>query len=377
MSRVYLSPPDVGEEERHLLLDAFDSNWIAPVGPHIDAFERELAERVGVAHAVAVSSGTAALHLALLLLGVGGDDQVLIPTFTFVATANVVTYCGARPVLVDCDPSTWQLDVDLVAEELEARARRGQLPAAVIAVDLYGQTCDYGRLVPLCQEHGVALVEDAAEALGATNGGRPAGSFGVAGAFSFNGNKIVTTSGGGMLVSESEELARHARYLATQAREPAAYYEHIETGFNYRMSNLLAAIGRAQLRGLDPRMARRRQINESYRAAFAGLPGIGFMPRAEYGVGNSWLSCILVDPQEFGATAEQLRLALEAEDIEARPTWKPLHLQPLFAGAPMLGGGVAAGIFEKGLCLPSGSSLTNSDQERVVGVVKRVCMQDT
>ena len=372
MSRVYLSPPDVGDEERQLLLEALDSGWIAPLGPHVDMFEEELARRVGVAHAVALSSGTAALHLALLLVGVRPGDDVLVPTFTFVATANTASYIGARPVLVDCDAETWQMAPDLLAEELGARARRGALPRAVVAVDLYGQTADYGRLVPLCEEYGVALVEDAAEALGATHRGAAAGSFGAVGVFSFNGNKIITTSGGGMLVSSDGELARRARHLATQAREPEAHYEHIDLGFNYRLSNLLAALGVAQLRGLDRRMARRHAVNAAYRRALGAVPGISFMPRAAYGEPNDWLTCILVDADELGATPEDIRLALEAHDIESRPTWKPLHLQPLFAGAPVVGGAVSAGIFGRGLCLPSGSSLTDTDLERVVEVIEQL-----
>ncbi len=372
MSRVYLSPPDVGEEERRLLLEALDSGWIAPLGPHVDAFEAELAERVGVPYAVALSSGTAALHLALLLVGVGPGDDVLVPTFTFVATANAATYAGARPVLVDCDPGTWQLAPDLVAEELRRRARNGTLPKAVVAVDLYGQSADYERLAPLCEEYGVPLVEDAAEALGATYGEAAAGSFGAAGVFSFNGNKIITTSGGGMLVTRRRDIAERARHLATQAREPVVHYEHVDMGFNYRMSNLLAALGVAQLRGLDRRMARRHAINATYRTTLGALPGVGFMPRAPYGEPNDWLTCILVDPAEFGATRDDIRMALEEQDIEARPTWKPLHLQPLFAGTPTVGGAAAAAIFDRGLCLPSGSSLAPDDLDRVIGVVERL-----
>ena len=369
MSRVYLSPPDVGDEERRLLLEALDSGWIAPLGPHVDLFEHELAGRVGVANAVALSSGTAALHLALLLVGVRPGDDVLVPTFTFVATANTASYIGARPVLVDCDADTWQMSPDLLAEELAERARRGTLPRAVVAVDLYGQTADYDALEPLCAEYGLPLLEDAAEALGASHRGAAAGSFGAMGVFSFNGNKIITTSGGGMLVSRHAELTDRARHLATQAREPEAHYEHVDLGFNYRMSNLLAALGVAQLRGLDRRLARRHAVNAAYRSALGGLPGIGFMPRADYGEPNDWLTCILVEADEFGATPEDIRLALEAHDIEARPTWKPLHLQPLFAGTPTVGGSVAAWVFERGLCLPSGSNLSDADQQRVVEVI--------
>jgi len=372
MSRVYLSPPDVGDEERRAVVEAIDSGWIAPLGPHVDAFERDLAARIGVPHAVALSSGTAALHLAMLLVGVRSGDDVLVPTFTFVASASAALYIGARPVLVDCDPDTWQIAPDLVAEDLRSRARRGRLPTAVVAVDLYGQSADYGQLVPLCEEYEVPLIEDAAEALGATYRGAPAGSFGVAGVFSFNGNKIITTSGGGMLVSRSAALVERARHLATQAREPEAHYEHVDLGYNYRMSNLLAAIGVAQLQGLDRRMARRHAINEAYRGALGGVAGITFMPRADYGEPNDWLTCIRVDPDHYGVGREELRLALEAQDIEARPTWKPLHLQPLLVDNPVLGGGEAARIFEQGLCLPSGSSLSDTDLARVVEVIHRL-----
>jgi dTDP-4-amino-4,6-dideoxygalactose transaminase len=366
MTRIYLSPPEVGAEERRMLLDAFDSNWIAPVGPDIDAFERELAERVGAGHAVALSSGTAALHLALLLVGVGPGDDVLVPSFTFVATAAAVTYLGANPVLVDCSASNWTIDPDLVEAELAARARAGRLPSAVVTVDLYGQCADYDRLTALCDEYDLPLVADAAEALGATYRSRPAGSFGTAAVFSFNGNKIITTSGGGMLVADSAELVDRARYLATQARDPFPHYEHSVLGFNYRLSNLLAALGRAQLAGLDSRIDRRRVIDASYRSALGEVPGIEFMPVLPYGEPNWWLTCILVDPGRFGADREQIRLALESVDVESRPTWKPLHLQPVFEGAPTVGGAACAAIFERGLCLPTGSALSPADQARVV-----------
>ena len=372
MTRIYLSPPEVGDEERRMLLEAFDSNWIAPIGPDLDAFEAELAQRAGVGHAVALSSGTAGLHLGLLLAGVGPGDDVLVPSFTFIATAAAATYVGARPVFVDCSPANWTMDPALVAAELADRARHGRMPAAVITVDLYGQTADYDALTAICAEYEIPLIEDAAEALGATYRGRPAGSFGTAAVFSFNGNKIITTSGGGMLVSDSADLVDRARYLATQAREPVAHYEHLTLGFNYRMSNLLAALGRAQLRGLDSRIQRRHRINAMYREALKELPGIDFMPIADYGQPNWWLTCILIDPHLFGADREEIRLALEAEDIEARPTWKPLHLQPVFEGIPTVGGSASAAIFEHGLCLPTGSALTESELARVVATLRAV-----
>ena len=370
MTRVFLSPPEVGPEERRMLLEAFDSNWIAPLGPDVDAFEAEFATRVGVANAVALSSGTAALHLALRQVGVGPGDEVLVPSFTFVATAAAVVYQGAVPVFVDCSPDTWTMDPGLVADELDRRAASGRLPAAVVTVDLYGQCCDYDPLEEACTRHGVPLVEDAAEALGATYRGRPAGSFGRMGVFSFNGNKIITTSGGGMLVTGSAEEAAHTRFLATQARDPFPHYEHTTLGYNYRLSNLLAAVGRAQLAGLDSRITRRRRIRARYEEALGGLDGLAFMPLADYGESNHWLTCVTIDPDRFGADRETVRLALESHDIESRPTWKPLHLQPVFASHEVLGGAVCAGIFDHGLCLPTGSALSEADQDRVTDIVR-------
>ncbi len=372
MARIHLSPPDMSGRERDLLVGAFDSNWVAPVGPELEAFEKELADVVGVAHAVALSSGTAGLHLALLVLGVGPGDPVVIPSLTFAATANAATYVGADLRFVDVDPATWQLDPDLLAAELEDAAAAGRPVRAVIPVDLYGQCADYDRIAPLCEEHGALVVEDAAEALGATYRGRPAGGFGAAGIFSFNGNKIITTSGGGMLVSDDGDLVDRVRHLATQAREPAVHYEHRDIGFNYRMSNLLAALGRGQLEQLPAKVARRREINARYRAALGGIEGVGFMPDARYGEPTSWLTVMTVDPATAGTTPEAVRLRLEDDDIESRPAWKPLHLQPAFADVPMRGGAVAERIFATGLCLPSGSSLTDADQDRVIAIVHDV-----
>jgi len=367
--RIYLSPPDAGAEERDLLLDAFDSNWLAPLGPHVDAFERELAHRVGLEHAAALSSGTAALHLALQLVGVGAGDEVMVPTLTFVASANVVRYLGAEPVLVDADPTSWSIDVDLLATELYARARRGRLPGAVVSVDLLGGCPDYDALVAVCDDLEIPLVEDAAEALGASYRGRPAGSFGACAAFSFNGNKIITTSGGGMLVSRSQELIERARYLASQARQPVAHYEHVELGYNYRLSNLLAAVGRGQLMGLDDRIARRCQINARYRHAFESVEGIEMMPVGKGVAPNWWLSCVLIDRDVLGVGPEDVRRALEVHNVESRPVWKPLHLQPLYRGATAIGGSTAERVFANGLCLPSGSALSPGDQELIIGTV--------
>jgi pyridoxal phosphate-dependent aminotransferase EpsN len=373
--RIYLSPPHMSPEERRLLLDAFDSNWVAPLGPHVDAFEREMCARLAVGHAAALSSGTAGLHLALILLGVGPGDEVLISTLTFSATANAVVYCGASPVLIDVDARTWTMDPALLAEELEACARRGKLPKAVIPVDLYGQCADYEPIRAACEKHGVPIIEDAAEALGASYRGKPAGTLGELAVLSFNGNKIITTSGGGMLLSDRKDWIERARFLATQARDPAPHYQHSAIGYNYRMSNLLAAVGRGQLGVLDQRIEQRRANNAFYRSALGDLPGITFMDEADYGRWNGWLTCILVDPQAFGSSREDIRLRLEAENIEARPVWKPMHLQPVFEGCRCRGGEVAARLFRDGLCLPSGSSLTDEDRQRVASVVRSCRMK--
>jgi pyridoxal phosphate-dependent aminotransferase EpsN len=368
--RIHLSPPDVGPRERELLLDAFDSGWIAPLGPHVDAFEREFAAAVGVPHAVALSSGTAALHLGLQILGVGRGDEVITSTLTFAATANAICYVGATPVFLDVDRRTWTLDPDLLEEELAERARANRQVAAVMTVDLYGQCADYDRIQSICERYGVPLVEDAAEALGASYRGTNAGAFGEWAAFSFNGNKIITTSGGGMLVSHRREVVERARHLSTQARQPAAHYQHEDVGYNYRLSNLLAAVGRGQLAGLDEKIVRRRQINEVYREALAAQPGIEFMAEADYGRSNAWLTCVTVDAATFGIDREAIRLYLETRNIESRPVWKPMHLQPVFEHCRTRGGAVAQELFENGLCLPSGSSLSVEDQTLVISCIE-------
>ena len=368
MSRVYLSPPHVYGEERLLVEEAFASNWIAPLGPHVEAFERELAEAVGVPYAVALNSGTAGLHLAMRLLDVGPGDEVICSSLTFSASANPIMYERAVPVFVDCD-ETWTIDPNLLEDALKHDTVRGKRPKAVVAVDLYGQCADYKAVEGLCQRFGVPLVEDAAEALGSLYGERSAGAFGRLGVFSFNGNKIITTSGGGMLVSTDKLLVDRARYLATQAREPAPHYQHTTVGFNYRLSNVLAAIGRGQLRTLHERVATRRRIFQRYVDGLGSLPGLSFMPEALYGRCNRWLTCLTIDPHEFGATREDVRLALEAEDIESRPIWKPMHLQPVFRECRMHGGSVSQHLFDQGLCLPSGSSLGAGDQNRIIAIV--------
>ncbi len=374
MSRVYLSPPHLGDDERALIEDALDSNWIAPLGPHVDAFEEEFAAAVEVPHAAALASGTAAIHLALVLLGVGRDDTVLCSDLTFAASAFPVLYLGATPYFVDCEPESWCIDPALTAEVLEKLVRDGRPPAAVIVVDLYGQSADHDPILAACDRHGVPVIEDAAEALGATYRGRPVGRFGRFGAFSFNGNKIITTSGGGMLVSNDRAAIEEARRLASQARDPEVHYEHSTLGYNYRLSNLLAAVGRGQLRRLGDRIAARRRNFDLYRRALGELPGIEFMPEPDHGRSTRWLTCLTIDPDRFGSDREAVRSALEAIDVESRPVWKPMHLQPLFQQAPVAGGAVSERLFREGLCLPSGSDLSDADRERVIEVVHRLCL---
>jgi len=364
--RIYLSPPDMSAAERAALLAAFDSNWIAPLGPDVDAFERELANCVGVRDAAALSSGTAALHLALVLLEVGPGDEVWTATLTFAATANAIRYVGATPVFIDSERESWNMDPALLREALHEASARGALPKALIVVDLYGQCADYAAILSTCQEYGVPVIEDAAEALGATYRGKPAGSFGAIGVLSFNGNKIMTTSGGGALVSEDAALVERARHLASQARQPLPHYEHEEVGYNYRLSNLLAAVGRAQLGRLAELVERRREINRRYRAALEGIDGITFLPEARGGHSTCWLTCVLLDENRLGVGPEQVREHLEAHNIEARPVWKPMHLQPVYRDCRMVGGAVAEDLFRRGLCLPSGSTLSSDALQRVV-----------
>lgn len=364
--RIYLSPPDMSAVEREYLIAAFDSNWIAPLGPEVDAFERELAARTGVSAAAALSSGTAALHLALVLLDVGAGDEVWTSTLTFVATANAIRYVGATPVFIDSERASWNMDPALLREALQDAAVRNSLPKAVVSVDLYGQCADYDAILAACEEHGIPVIEDAAEALGATYRDRPAGSFGAIGVLSFNGNKIITTSGGGALVSEDAALVERARHLASQARQPAAHYEHEEVGYNYRLSNLLASVGRAQLVRLDGFVDRRREINRRYRAALKGIDGITFLPEAPDGRSTCWLTCVLLEEEFLGVGPQQIREHLETQSIEARPVWKPMHLQTVYRGCRMAGGAVAEDLFRRGLCLPSGSTLSDEDQRGVI-----------
>lgn len=372
MNRIYLSSPHMSGLEQQYVQDAFATNWIAPLGPHVDAFEQEFATAVGAGHAAALSSGTAALHLALLLAGVGVGDEVLVSTLTFSASVNPIVYLGGRPVLIDSERRSWNIDPALVAETVERKVRQGKPPKAVIPVHLYGQSADMAPILEVCARYAIPVIEDAAEALGATYQDRAPGTLGKAGIFSFNGNKIITTSGGGMLVSDDAGFIAHARKLATQARDPAPHYQHAEIGYNYRMSNVLAGIGRGQLQVLEARVQARRRNFAFYQQTIGDLPGIDFMPEAPWGRHTRWLTVMTVDPQQFGADRETIRLALEAENIEARPVWKPMHLQPIFAECEAVGGAVAEQFFRDGLCLPSGSNLSEDDLGRVVDVIRRV-----
>jgi pyridoxal phosphate-dependent aminotransferase EpsN len=367
---ILLSTPHMGDRELEFVKEAFDTNWIAPVGPHVDAFEREFCQAIGSSHAAAVSSGTAALHLALKLIEVEAGDEVFCSTLTFIASASPIAYLGAKPVFIDSDRTSWNMNPDLLRSALAKRAKLGKLPKAVVLVHLYGQSADIAPILEACNTYEIPLIEDAAEALGATYKGRSPGTFGRIGIYSFNGNKIITTSGGGMLVAEEAELVAKARFLATQARDPAPHYQHSEIGYNYRLSNVLAGIGRGQLQVLEQRVAARRHNFAVYQQALGSLPGIEFMPEASFGRATRWLTCLTIDPALFGSDRERIRLALANEQIEARPVWKPLHLQPIFAGCESIGGDAAEKLFDRGLCLPSGSNLTAEDLERVIRAIE-------
>jgi pyridoxal phosphate-dependent aminotransferase EpsN len=368
MNRILLSIPHMGGSEDIYVRQAFATNWLSTVGPNIVAFEKAFFERVGLP-AVALASGTAAIHLGLTLLRVGPGDEVFCPTLTFVATTNPIRYLGAEPVFLDSDRTSWNLDPHLLRAALQDRAATHRLPKAVIAVDLYGQSADMDSILAACAEFDVPILEDAAEALGGTYKGRPTGTSGDIGVFSFNGNKIITTTGGGMLVAHRQESVEKARFWAQQARDPGLAYEHSEVGYNYRMSNVLAGIGRGQLEVLDLRVQQRRAIAFRYRDAFAGLPGISLMPQAPYGLHTNWLSCFLIDEKKFGCSRDELIRVLDAANVESRPVWKPMHLQPLYAGCRRYGGEVAEDLFRRGICLPSSSSLSLEDQLHVINHV--------
>jgi pyridoxal phosphate-dependent aminotransferase EpsN len=355
----------MGEAEQRFADDAFATNWISTVGPNLNAFEREMFARIGHP-CVCLSSGTAAIHLGLRLLGVSTGDEVFCSTLTFSASANPIRYQGAQPVFIDSEYRTWNLDPALLENALHSRARENRLPKAVIVVHLYGQCADMDPILDVCAHYHVPILEDAAEALGATYKGKPAGTFGAVSVFSFNGNKIITTSGGGMLLSPDQNLVDKARFWSTQARDPGIAYEHSELGYNYRMSNVLAGIGRGQLQVLDLRVEQRRAIAFRYRDALAAQPGISFMPQSPSCFSTHWLSCFLIDAQEFGCSRDQLIAHLDASGIESRPVWKPMHLQRFYSDCEIWGGAVAKDLFERGICLPSSSSLTPEEQNYVV-----------
>ncbi|MCQ6275286.1 aminotransferase class I/II-fold pyridoxal phosphate-dependent enzyme [Bacillus sp. V3B] len=362
-----------GNEQKYIR-EAFETNWIAPLGPNVDAFEKEIADYVGANDAVAVSSGTAAIHLALSLLGVGKGDKVFCSTLTFIASANPILYQGAEPVFIDSEPDTWNMSPQALEKALQDASTEGKLPKAIIIVNLYGQSAKIDELLSLCDYYNVPIIEDAAESLGARYKGKASGTFGGFGVYSFNGNKIITTSGGGMLISNDVEALKKARFLATQARDPAPHYQHSVTGFNYRLSNILAGIGRAQLEVLDERVKARREIFQRYYDHLSSIPGIQFMPELEETYSNRWLTALLVAEEKLGVSKDSLLRALAEKNIEARPVWKPLHMQPLFNGVTYYphdeNQSVSEVLFQRGICLPSGSNMNEDDQMKVINCIK-------
>jgi len=373
-SRIYLSSPHMSGHEINYIQEAFETNWVAPLGPNVDAFEREIAEYVGAKEAVAVSSGTAAIQLALALLNVKKGDKVFCSSLTFIASANPIIYQGAEPVFIDSEPDTWNMSPQALKDAFKRVVSEGRLPKAVIVVNLYGQSAKMDEIISICDEYDVPIIEDAAESLGSTYKGKASGILGKLGIYSFNGNKIITTSGGGMLVSDDSDLLRKARFLATQARDPAPHYQHSQIGFNYRMSNILAGIGRAQLQVLEKRVQERKTIFNKYYLELSHLPGFNFMPELKDTNSNRWLTALTIDESESGVSVKELLNALAEENIEARPVWKPLHLQPVFQGAHYYQHSqeesVSEFLFAHGICLPSGSNMTDEDLMRVIQCIK-------
>ena len=360
----------MGGREQVYVNDAFETNWIAPLGPNVDGFEKQLQDYLGTGHAAALSSGTAALHLALILAGIKEGDHVLCSSFTFSASANPIVYQGATPVFIDSEESSWNMDPELARQALLDLHKQGIVPKAIIMVHLYGMPAPMDPFLDLCREFSLVLIEDAAEALGSTWRGKAMGTFGDFGVLSFNGNKIITTGGGGMLVTDDSALAQQARFLATQARDAAPHYQHSVIGYNYRLSNISASIGLGQLQRLPGKVTRRRAHYKAYAEAFKDLPGVTMQPEAPWGQSTHWLTCLTIDPRLAGVTREQVRLALEAANIEARPVWKPMHLQPVFAEAERHGGKVSEILFDQGLCLPSGSAMSADERDRVIAVFR-------
>ncbi|MHB2151120.1 DegT/DnrJ/EryC1/StrS family aminotransferase [Calditrichota bacterium LG25] len=368
--RIYLSPPHMSGEELKLVIDAFESNWIAPLGPHVDAFEREMADYIGVQHAAALSSGTAAIHLALILLGIEQGDEVICQSFTFSGSANPIVYQKALPVFVDSETDSWNMDPELLEQAIKDRMAKGKKPKAVIVVHLYGQPAKMDEIMAVCRQYEIPVIEDAAEALGSSYKGKKAGSFGELAILSFNGNKIITTSGGGMLLSNDEQKIKRARFLATQARDDAPHYEHSQIGYNYRMSNILAAIGRGQLKVLERRVQKKRSIFEFYYKRLAKYEGISFQPELDHTHSNRWLTCMFIDPQIIKTTHDEIRLLLDKNNIESRPLWKPMHLQPVFKEAPAYCSGVSERLFKHGLCLPSGTALKDEQLDQICALIE-------
>ncbi|MDN3362350.1 aminotransferase class I/II-fold pyridoxal phosphate-dependent enzyme [Priestia megaterium] len=375
-SKIYLSPPHMSGDEQRYINEAFHTNWIAPLGPNVDSFEEEIASYVGVSEAVAVSSGTAAIHLALSLLGVTKGDTVFCSTLTFIASANPIIYQGAEPIFIDSEPETWNMSPQGLKRALQDASIEETLPKAVIVVNLYGQSAKMDEILSLCNQYNIPVIEDAAESLGSTYKGKASGTFGKFGVYSFNGNKIITTSGGGMLVSNDVAALQQARFLATQARDSAPHYQHSQLGYNYRMSNILAGVGRAQLQVLENRVEARRQIFERYYQELAGFTGITFMPEPSNTKTNRWLTVLTINEKEAGISAAELVQAFTEQNIEARPVWKPLHMQPLFEGVRYYSHDeskdVAQQLFNTGICLPSGSNMTEDEQNRVIKCLKKV-----
>jgi len=371
--KIWLSSPHMGGSEQKYVSQAFDTNWIAPLGPHVDGFEKQLQDYLGVGHAAALSSGTSALHLALIQAEVGLCDYVLCSSFTFSASANPIVYQGAIPVFIDSETTSWNMDPDLARKAILELQSQGKKPKALVLVHLYGMPAPMEPFMEICREFQMVLIEDAAEALGSTWKGKAMGTFGDFGVLSFNGNKIITTSGGGALVSDNADAIQKARFLSTQARDPAPHYQHSQIGYNYRMSNVLAGIGRGQMEVLPERIQKRRENHSYYQQELGSLPGISFLPEPEGAFSNRWLTCILVDDEKSGGISrEDIRLHLEKDNIESRPLWKPMHMQPIFSDYPFFKSGVAEYLFETGLCLPSGSNLTLADLQRVSGHIKEL-----